>query len=64
MACEMSEMKLKCLVRSQTDCPFLNPISQSNDLLLQVLSQKKGFLGKFLICFTEKNLVINKWKEC
>ena len=64
IACEMSEMKLKCLVWSQTDCPFLNPISQSNDLLLQVLSQKKGFLGKFLICFTEKNLVINQWKEC
>ena len=41
IACEMSEMKLKCLVWSQTDCPFLNPISQSNDLLLQVFSKKR-----------------------
>ena len=52
----MSEMKLKCLVWSQTDRRFLNQIFQSNDLILLVLSQKNVSSEMFSSALLRKKL--------
>ena len=61
---KMSEMKWKCRVKSNR--LFLNLISQSNHLILQVLSQKKVSSENFSSALLRKtpNLVIYHWKEC